>query len=436
MMMTVPVSDRWSHGTRQGSRRLGRLAALAAALFVMTSCESLMGPGRDAQQPPLERLPRPLTAQEQSVISASNSFAFDILRETVRDQPAANIVLSPLSASLALGMTMNGARGETQEGMKAALGFRGRDMDGINEAYRALSELLLGLDSKVDMRIANSIWARAGFPFHESYYDVARRYFDAEVTVMDFGAPDAADRIDAWVLQKTAGRIDRIAPRPIPPLAVMYLINAIYFKADWTHQFDRRATTDAAFRLETGGTRTVPMMRRTGRALAHYDAGSRAHVVELPYSRGAFAMTLVLPPADADVDTFIGSMTEAQWNGWLAGLQEMEVSLGVPRFRVEYETKMNEPLVTLGMAMAFGRLAGTDFTGLSPAGRDLYISLVKQKTFLEVNEEGTEAAAATLVELSRTSGPPAIVLDRPFILAIRERLSGAILFIGRIGDPS
>jgi serine protease inhibitor len=416
-------------------KQTGWMAALVVGSVVLTGCEGLLGPGKTAGEGRLEALPRALTVQEREVIEASNGFAFDILRETVLDQPAQNILLSPLSASLALGMTMNGAVGETQDGMKAALGFGGRDMAGINEAYRGLIDLLLGLDRGVDMRIANSIWARQGFPFRESFYETARRYFDAEVTVMDFGSADAASRIDDWVKAKTGGRIDRIAPDPIPALAVMYLVNAVYFKADWTHQFDRRETVPAPFRLENGGTKTVPMMRRTGRLLVHYDGTIGAHVVELPYGRGAFAMTLVLPAANADLDAFLASLTQERWNGWLAGLNEVEAMLGLPRFRVEYETAMNEPLIALGMGMAFGREPGTDFSGLSPAGRDLFISLVKQKTFIEVNEEGTEAAAATLVEISRTSGPPSITFDRPFVLAIRERLSGTIMFIGRIGDP-
>lgn len=416
--------------------KVSRLAVLVAGTVALGGCETLMGPGRDGGPQPLERLPRQLSAQEQAVIRASNSFAFDIFRETVRDQPSANVLLSPLSASLALGMTMNGAVGETQDGMKGALGFGGQDMSGINEAYRALAELLLGLDGKVDMRIANSIWAREGFPVHEAFYDAARRYFDAEVTVMDFDRPDAADRIDGWVKQKTGGRIDEIAPRPIPAQAIMYLVNAIYFKADWTHRFDPRQTVDAAFQLEDGSTRTVKMMSRTGRVAHAYDAATGAAIAELPYSRGAYAMTLVLPPQGADIDQFIADLTEARWEGWLAGLNEGQASLSLPRFRLEYETVMNEPLVTLGMDLAFGRRPGTDFSGLSPAGRGLYISLVKQKTFMEVNEEGTEAAAATLVEISRTSGPPSLVFDRPFLVAVRERLSGTILFIARVGDPT
>jgi serine protease inhibitor len=409
--------------------------ALCSAVLGLTACDSLLGPGNRTEAP-LDRLPRALTVQEQSLIRASNSFAFDILRETIADQPSANVFLSPLSASLALGMTMNGARGETQDGMRHALGFGDADMDQVNAAYRSLIDLLLGLDSRVDMRIANAIWANRGFPVHEAFYDLTRHFFDAEAASLDFGDPASAAVMNAWIEKKTAGRISDIIPDPIPPLVVMYLANAIYFKGDWQHQFDRNSTRATSFTLADGTQKSVMMMNRTGRALHHYDGTTGVQVIELPYSRGAFAMTLVLPPRDMDIDAFIGTLDESRWAGWVDGLEEMQVHVGLPRFRLEYDTKMNEPLVTLGMNLAFGRgPQPADFTGMSPLGRELVISNVFHKTFIDVNEEGTEAAAATVVEMSRTSGPPSVMLDRPFILAIRERLSGTIMFFGKIWDP-
>jgi serine protease inhibitor len=410
-----------------------RSAALCAAVLAVGACGSLTGP--NGGSPPLERLPRPLSVQEQQLIGASNSFAFDILRETVLDQPGHNIFLSPLSASLALGMTLNGARGETQDEMRAVLGYGSTAMDEVNAAYRTLIDLLLDLDAGVDMRIANSVWAREGFPVHPSFHETVSRYFDATAATLDFSRPGASATINRWVEEKTGGMIPQIVPDPIPALVVMYLINAIYFKADWTQQFARTATRDAVFTRSDGVQRSVRMMNRTGRVLQHVDRVTGTAVVELPYSRGAYAMTLVLPPAGADVDGFIATLDPATWNGWLAALEPGELALGLPRFRLEYETTMNAPLVALGMRRAFGTVPGADFSGLSPAGRDLVISNVFHRTFIDVNEEGTEAAAATAVEISRVSAPPAVTFDRPFVVAIRERLTGAILFFGRIGDP-
>jgi serine protease inhibitor len=416
------------------SRILGSIA-LVAVMAATSGCDSLFGPKPDNSL--MRGLPRALTVEERAVIQASNSFAFDILRETVRQQPADNVFLSPLSASLALGMTMNGARGTTQDGMRSVLGFGDMEVARVNEAYRALIDLLVRLDRGVDIRIANSIWARQGFPFHEDFYDTARRYFDAEVSTLDFARHDAAATINRWVAQKTGDRIEDIVEAPIPHDVVMYLINAVYFKGDWRVRFQRDLTADAPFRRPDGSQTTVPMMmQQRAELLHHYDAAAAVDVVELLYGRGAFAMTIVLPAAGVDVDDVIADLDATQWRTWLDGLQERQLQFAMPRFRLEYETLMNEPLVTLGMGVAFGRSPGTDFRGLSPLGLELFITNVRQKTFVDVNEEGTEAAAATSVEIGRTSGPPSVRVDRPFLLAIRERFSGTILFIGKVGDPA
>jgi serine protease inhibitor len=416
-------------------RGIIRTAAVCGTLLSLTACESPFGPGKRGPEPELTSLPRALTVQEREVIRANNTFAFDILRETVRHEPASpNVFLSPLSASMALGMTMNGARGETLDGMRTALGFGDLDAGAINQSYRQLIDLLRGLDRGVDMRIANSIWALAGFPFHEAFLQAARRYFDAEVTALDFGAPDAAAIINRWVDRSTAGRIKEIVDDPIGADVVMYLINAIYFKGDWRHRFDRSLTRDAPFQLADGRQTNVKMMHRDGPFLLHHAEGG-VQVLELAYGRGAFAMTIVLPPAGVAVDALVAGLDARRWDEWVDGLRETSRPLGLPRFRLEYETLMNEPLVTLGMASAFGRVPGTDFTGMSPAGRSLFISNVKQKTFVDVNEEGTEAAAVTSVEMRVVSAPVPVLVDRPFIIAIRERLSGTILFLGTIGEP-
>jgi serine protease inhibitor len=409
----------------------GSLLIAAAATLLLPSCELLSGPGGEA---PLERLPRELSAAELEVIRSSNAFAFDVLRETVARDDAPDIMLSPLSATMALGMAMNGARAQTFEGMRDALGFGGLDQDRINESYRDLIDLLLGLDDAVEMRIANSVWARSGFEFHDSFMDVVRTSFDAEVATLDFAAPDAAPTINAWVERNTSGRIDEIVDAPIPLDVVMYLINAIYFKGSWQESFDRADTYDAEFTRADGSTKMVAMMSREGGF--EYTADADAEIAELRYSRGAFVMDIVLPREGRTADELIATLDESRWNGWIGALQPTDMHLRMPKYRLEYETTMNDALVALGMQSAFGLTGDTDFTGLSPHGRDLYISKVKQKTFINVDEEGTEAAAVTSVEIRETSAPPAMVVDRPFLVVIRERFGGAILFIGKIGDPA
>lgn len=403
--------------------RAKRIAAAGLLALSTAGCETLFGPGDTSR--PLERLPRELSAAEREVIESSNAFAFGILRETAARDESGGIILSPLSASMALGMTLNGARGSTFDGMRDGLGFGGLDQAAISESYRSLMDLLLGLDRSVEMNIGNSVWMRSGFPFHSSFTDDVRAAFDAEVSNIDFGAPDAAQTINAWVERSTKGRIPDIVPDPLPADAVMYLINAIYFKGEWQEQFDPRRTTPAPFHNADGSTSTVPMMSRSKGT--HYYADAEIEIAELRYGRGAFVMDIVLPRTGS-VRNLAASLDDLTWRRWTSGVAESEIHLSMPKFELEYETVMNDALVALGMGDAFS--GNADFTGMSPRGNELHISEVRQKTFISVDEEGTEAAAATSVGIERVSLPPTMVVDRPFIVAIRERFSGAILFLG------
>ena len=398
-----------------------------AALVGLTACESLTGPG--AARKPLTALPRELSAAERSVISASNRFAFGLLREVDRADTASNVFISPLSASMALGMTLNGARGATRDEMRATLGFGTTPMDEVNASYRSLIDLLRGLDRGVEMRIGNSIWARQGYPFEEAFFQTGRKYFDAEVSTLDFGAPSAPATINAWVDRSTNGKIKTIVTS-IPGNVVMYLINAIYFKGAWTEPFDPRMTRQAPFTRADGTRQQVRMMNR--KAPVRHLSGPDFQAVDLPYGRGAFSMTVVLPAQGTDLDALVARLDAERWQEWTGKFTEGEMDVYLPRFRIEYEKALNSSLQALGMVTPFG--AGADFTGLSPRGLGLHISEVKQKTFVEVNEEGTEAAAATSVSIVESLGPT-FRADRPFLVVIRERLSGTILFMGKIGAP-
>lgn len=410
----------------------GRGLGLLLGTLLVGACSSATEPGPPTQ---LEDLPRALSPDERAVLTANNSFAFGILRETVAGETEPNVLLSPLSASLALSIALNGADGTTHDEMRAALGFGDDDLARINAANESLTELLLGLDRSVDVRIGNSIWARDGFPFRQSFIDTARRWYSAQVTTLDFSAATAAPTINEWVDRATNGRISEIVEAPIAPELVMFIINAVYFKGSWRDRFDRALTRDAPFALADGGTRMVRMMNRSGPAYYH-SASDGTQILEQVYSRGAFAMTIVLPPEGTDVDDIVAALDQDTWDAWMAALRETDADISMPRYRVEYRTLMNDALQSLGMTSAFVP-GGADFTRMSELGRALYISRVLQKTYMDVNEEGTEAAAVTSVEIGVTSMPvrPRIVVDRPFIVAIRERFSGAIMFIGRIAQP-
>ena len=375
----------------------------------------------------ITRLPRALSASEVEVIGASNRFAFGLLAQASR--PNENLFLSPLSASMALGMTMNGAAGETWDQMRDVLGFGGLSEEEINAAYESLLELLVGLDPSVETAIGNSVWTRQGFPVHAAFLAAVRESFDAEVAEIDFASPTASGRINGWVRSATKGRIEDIVPAVIPADVVMYLINAIYFKAPWTLRFDPADTRDAPFHLDDGSTRTVPLMSL--RRDLPYFGNDRFEAVDLPYGGSAFSMTIVLPQPDVRVDDVAASLDAATWQDMTGSFRERDIEVFLPRFRMAYERTLNDDLAALGMVDAFDHRA--DLSRLSPVG-GLWISSVRQKSWVDVNEEGTEAAAATVVTVVE-SAPPDFRADRPFLFFIRERLSGTILFAGKFASP-
>jgi serpin B len=287
--------------------------------------------------------------------------------------------------------------------------------------------MLIGLDPGTTFTIANSIWYEQTFPFNTSFLNESQQYFDAQVQGLDFKNPAAVTTINSWVSQHTNDKIPQILST-IDPSEVMFLINAIYFKGVWQKQFDKTKTVDAIFHAADGTTATVPMMSRGSGV--QYAATPEYSAVDLPYGNSAFTMTVVLPNPGVDIDAFAESFDDAKWNSLASSFHESDVAVFLPRFRMEWTRMLNDDLKQLGMQLAFSDVA--DFTRMSSLGRSLTITQVLQKTFVDVDEEGTEAAAATLVGVGITSLPPQFRADHPFLVVIRERLSGTILFIGKI----
>ena len=410
------------------------LAAVPAALLALAGAACSDPPAPNGGAPArLTELPRPLTGAEREVLSASNDFAFSLLAKVNERFEGENVFISPLSASMALGMTMNGTAGETQAQMRRVLGFGDVELRAANASYRDLSALLRSIDPEVDFRVANSIWHDRTFAVEPSFLATTREYFDARAEALDFGSPAALGTINGWVSESTNGKIPTILDE-IRRDDVMYLINAIYFKGSWRRRFDPARTCDATFTLDDGSTRTVKMMHRAPDTVRVYGSAA-VTLAELEYGNGAYAMTIALPPRGTSVDAFVRGLTPARWAAWTDSLADASLDVYLPKFRLEWEDRLERQLIELGMPDAF-TCGIADFTPLSSsAGRELCITLVKQKTFVDVNEEGTEAAAATAVGIGRTSLPPAVSIDRPFVFAIRERLSGAILFVGKIAEP-
>jgi serpin B len=406
-------------------------AASLAALALACAGEPITGP--------IDSLPRPLTSAESHLVQSSNAFTLSLFRETLRQEdPADNVFVSPLSVSMAFGMVLNGVAGVTESSMQNALDLNGLSRDEINASYRGLIDLLRGLDPRVTFTIANSIWYRESFAPPAAFSDASRTYFDAEVRGLDFNSPTAAPTINNWVSSATAGRIPAIVPDPLTRDAIMYLINAIYFKASWASRFDKALTLSGPFQLSGGGSVPVPLMRTDRPINVLMASGDGASAIDLPYGGGAYSMLILLPHQGRSLDSLAAGMTPVAWSGWIAALDSSAINVVMPRFTLRYDLDSVIPaLRSLGMTATFCDEADprTDFTRLYPPG-GACITKVKHKTFVLVDEAGTEAAAATSVEIGVTSAPSAFVVDRPFIFALRERLSGTILFIGRVMNPA
>lgn len=414
-----------------------QLAGVMMAVVLATAaCQDGTGPGRGGAPAPITALPRQLTTGEQALVTAGNQFGFGLLRELTRATPGENLFLSPLSASMALGMTLNGTDGDTYDEMRTALGFGTATREEILRSFRDLIAMLRTLDGKVDFRIANSIWYRDTFgaSIESAFLNDARTWFDATVSALNFASPSAPATINDWVRTSTNGKIDKVIDRITDDL-VMFLINAIYFKGDWRQAFDRSKTASAPFRTDDGRTLSIPLMQRTDTMRAAVLDGRT--IVDLGYGGDAFTMTLVLPRTGETADALVASLSPTWWAQATGALRVQDVQLAMPKFTMSWDDTLNAALQSLGMRKAFQpRVA--DFTRLSAdKGRELYISFVRQKSFVDVNEVGTEAAAVTVVGVGVVSLPQRLVarFDRPFVFAIRERLSGTILFLGKLAEP-
>jgi serine protease inhibitor len=381
-------------------------------------------------------LPRALSLEETLLVEAGNDFTFRFLREVHEADPGANLFLAPLSASMALGMTLNGAAGNTFDEMRETLGFGTLTLEEINQGYRDLLGLLVSLDARVEMAVGNSIWYREGYPVRSDFLSRVEEFFDALVREMNFADPGAARAINRWVNDETRGKIREIVESPIDAATVMFLINATYFKGKWTHRFDKGKTANAPFFPPAGGQVTVPLMEITD-TLSYAETGTY-QAVDLPYGGGAFSLTVVLPKSGTSIPDLVATLDPESWSGLVGGLNKREGTVYLPRFRMEWEKVLNETLQKMGMVDAFIPGAA-DFSGLSEMAQQagLYVSKVKQKSYVDVNEEGTEAAGVTVVEIREISAPErfAFRADRPFLFVLRERFSETILFAGVFSTP-
>jgi serpin B len=406
-----------------------RICTILAALTSATACGAVTEPGPSgaapAPAPVVEALPRALTVGEQKLIVAANEFAFSLFAQLSAAQRDSNVFVSPLGASMALGMTMNGAANTTYAQIRNALALGAASDMEINDSYKSLIALLRGIDPTIDLRIGSSLWYREGVPFNEGFVDAGRDSFDAEVSALDFASPGAVQTINSWASSATQGRIPTIIDA-IDANQMMFLMNASYFKGTWRTRFDPDETRDGPFR-SASGEQVVKQMHRVG--FMRYFVSPNFEAVDLPYGNNAFSMTLVLPRAGKSMEGTIALLQVGDgWSQLAGALRDLPMHLYLPRFTVEWERTLNDDLKALGVRDAFSPSV-SDFTRMS-SGRELYLSVVKQRTVFEVNEEG--AAPTTVFAPGYEPIPVVMRVERPFLFLIRDRLSGTIIFVGKI----
>lgn len=422
---------------RRYAIRLGRRYVSAAASFMvlgLVGCSEVNNIDSSVaqsvppkQQDPATQVVTPVV--NSKLIAANTKFGFKLFSEIFRQDSSKNIFISPASVAIALAMTYNGASGETKQAMANTLELQEINLQEVNSGNAAMLAALENTDS-IELTIANSLWAKQEYPLKQDFLQ-RQKFYKAKVTNLDFSDRAAPTVINNWVNQSTRGRIERII-ESINSNDVLFLINATYFKGKWTTQFDKNQTDDYPFYL-AAGNRKHPMMSQTGEY--RYYETEKFQAVSFPYGKDRkLSLYVFLPNQNSSLSNFYKDLNAQNWEKWMTLFRNREGLVRLPRFSMESELTLNDTLKALGMEVAFGDEA--DFSGI---GDNLSISEVKHKTFVEVNEEGTEAAAATSVTIAVTAAPAQepfqMIVNRPFFCAIRDNQTGTILFMSSIIEP-
>lgn len=370
-----------------------------------------------------------LPTKASEVINSGNDFGIRLFKETaVAD--VNNLMLSPYSASAALTMLLNGCSSTTYDQIANMLGFPGLTPTEINEVYKQLTAQLLAADPDVKLAIANAVFYHQPFHVKTPFTQTLQNDFGAHIQALDFRSQAAPSTINQWASDNTYGKIPKVL-NEISPDAVMFLMNALYFKGQWTYKFDKGKTAAGLFTLDDGSSKEVLFMQ--GEFPVKIISGENYQALELPYGRGNFVMDIIIP--NGKITPFIESFTPELWNQITSGLDKTQASdqlIMLPKFTFSYEKILNDQLQALGMQDAFDP-SQADLSGISD--ENIFVSFVKQNTFVDVNEEGTEAAAVTTIGIELTSVPDFLAVDKPFLFAIREQSTNTLLFIGKVMAP-
>lgn len=372
---------------------------------------------------------------QQELVSANAGFGFRLLKELAGEKTQANIFISPYSISSVLQMIGNGARGGTREELLDVLGISSLTGAAMNAAYESLSKSVGSTQTNALLNIANAVWYRTGSPIDPQFASVNEKFYRATLAPLDFSDPHSSQTMNDWASQNTHGRIKTIIQPPIPPDTAIVLANAIYFKGTWLNQFDPKQTKPRDFHMVNGTRQQIPMMEQT--RSFRYQEGAGFQAVQLFYSGKRLEMEILLPEPNSNLATFLGQLDAKTWqNSVLPNFREDSGTLVLPRFRLRYGAELKKPLATLGLKNVLSPNA--DFSGMSSSR--LFLSQIKHQSFVEVNEEGTEAAAATtgvmaLASIRNQPQPFQMIVDRPFLFVISDEATKSILFMGAVFDP-
>lgn len=362
------------------------------------------------------------------VVGAGNDFGLRLFRRLCDANPGQNVLFSPSSANSALCLAYNGAEGRTRADMATVLRIQSIPLADVNAAQHRVAELLANTDPRVQVTTANSVWAAGRVALNPAFTKTAEDAYSGHAESVDVAAPEAQDRINAWVSNHTGGHITGAVSR-LPRNAAVILANAIYFRGEWSAKFEKNHTHPGLFHLMDGTTKTVPMMNRGG-AMQNF-SGESFRGARLPYGDGGLAMYICVPSRKSDLTDFLEGLSRDNWDRWLSHVYTVDGGISMPRMHVESALSLNEALKGAGMARAFHDMG--EFTAMGSP--HLFLGHVPQKTYLQVDEEGTTAAAMTFPSFAKAIERGPLMVDRPFFLAIRDDRSGVILFAGAIYDP-
>jgi len=413
-----------------------KILSIICGFFLLSSCDK-NNPQTD------ETITDPIVIQlnsaETNIAVADKDFAMDFFsrayEQNANGAKKENMMVSPFSLSTALAMVWNGANGETKTAIQNALGFPNYTATDLNGYYKKMREALLSTDPSVKLAIANSIWYRKGSTVNNEFLETNKTWFKAQTEAIDFTLPTAVSIINKWCSDNTNGLIKDVL-KEISPYDMMFLLNALYFNGTWAegYAFKESETKPASFKKADGTSVSVNMMNNKTKML--YFTDETLSAINLPYGNGAFSMMLMLPQDNVSMPAMVTKLkSPSYWHNLMNSRISKEVTIQVPKFKIEYNANFNEVLKQMGMAIAFDPVHA-DFSKIFPLDQT-YITKVDQFTYIDVNEKGTEAAAVTIIGVGVTSYTPPVlfIANHPFVFAICEKSTGCVLFMGLVGNP-